>query len=65
MNVPPYTPPTVFNPTQGIPAYLESLPEPPPTRLPWLRRLLWLGADHCGRHYRLSCLLHDIGWRMP
>jgi hypothetical protein len=43
--------------------YIEELPDPPPTRLPWLRRLLWLAAD-CTPG-RLSCLFHDLGWRLP
>lgn len=58
---PNYEPPGI----EGLLSYLESLPEPPRTHLPRLRRLLWFGADHCGRLYRLSCLLHNIGWRLP
>jgi hypothetical protein len=63
MPYPEYRPPRL-SPDRLL-AFVESLPDPPPTHLPWLRRLLWLGADHCGRFHRLSCVLHDIGWRLP
>lgn len=49
MNVPEHRPampwPEHRPPTfAGLLAYVESPPDPPPTHLPWLRRLLWLAA---------------------
>lgn len=46
---------------------IEDLPEVPSTRLSWLRRLLWWGADRAGAREwnRLSCWLHDSGWWLP
>lgn len=58
---PEYRPPTIG--LEGLLAHLESLPDPPPTHLPRFRRALWWVADRTPA--RLSCLLHDIGWRLP
>ncbi len=60
---PAYSPPTV----ESLLHFIESVPQPPPTRLTRTRRLLWWAADQASERgrYRLSCLLHDIGWRLP
>jgi hypothetical protein len=61
MGWPEYRPPTIT--VEGLLGVIESLPDPPPTHLPRLRRLMWWGADRT--RGRLSCVLHDIGWHLP
>jgi hypothetical protein len=62
---PEYRSPTIG--AERLLSYIESIPDAPATRLPWLRRALWWAADRTsGMHaYFLSGLLHDIGWRLP